>query len=153
MTVPGQLPTSDLAPPDDAATSGATGTAAVQVRADSGITRLAPADGLFLRAEHLVQMQDYARDLTQALGVATGSGVIHGFRAVLDGDTLQVGAGLAVTTAGRPLRTRQTVPIPLRDLIPACDRFWVLEVAEGVPRPFGEENVYGSVCDDPCDAS
>lgn len=137
----------------DAGSADAVGGAAVQVRADSGITSLNPEDGLFLRAEHLRRMQDYARDLVAAVGMAAGSGVVHGYSVVLGADELQVGTGLAMDGSGRPLRSRQNVTLPLVDLVPVPNRFWVLEVAAAAPRPFGEENTYGTICDDPCAAS
>ena len=37
--------------------------------AGGAITRLNPSDGLFLRAEHLRAMEDYASDLALAVGV------------------------------------------------------------------------------------
>ena len=46
--------------------------------AGGAITRLNPADGLFLRAEHLRAMEDYASDLALAVGMAGGPGVVHG---------------------------------------------------------------------------
>ena len=60
------------------------------------IDRLNAFDGLFLRAEHLARMQDYALHLTIALGRGAGGGVAEGFGVGLDGDTLVVDPGLAV---------------------------------------------------------
>ena len=51
--------------------------------AGGGIVRLNPFDGLFLRAEHLEQLQAYARELTHALGQAGGTGVVHGYGVTL----------------------------------------------------------------------
>ncbi|WP_018353275.1 hypothetical protein [Longispora albida] len=117
--------------------------------ASGGITRLNPADGLFLRAEHLTVMQDYARELALSAGLAAGTGVVHGYPLWMDDGELHAGPGLAISPAGRPLRSHQVVKIPLADLVPADDGFWVVEV---VPASwlYGEENVYGNLCEDPC---
>ena len=56
--------------PDSVAVSTATG----------GIRRLNPADGLFLRSEHLNQMQAYSRELALAAGIAGGTGVVYGYQ-------------------------------------------------------------------------
>ena len=39
------------------------------------LTALNPLDGLFLRAEHLAAIQNYARELTRAVSRAGGAGV------------------------------------------------------------------------------
>jgi hypothetical protein len=117
--------------------------------AGSGIARLRPFDGLFLRAEHLERIQAYTRELTRALGLAGGPGVVHGYGLSVSGDTLRVGSGLAVAPDGRPLA--MTVPYS-RDLgdLPAADgQWWVVELL-GDDEPFGVESVYGALCDDPC---
>jgi len=44
------------------------------------LVRFRPQDGIFLRAEHLTVMQTYAAELARAVGIATGSGVVYGFR-------------------------------------------------------------------------
>jgi hypothetical protein len=117
-----------------------------------GITRLNPADGLFLRAEHLAAMQDYARELTLAVGLANGTGVVHGYDVVLSTDhtAVHVSGGLAIDPAGRPLRSRQLAVASLSELQPSVDAFWVVEVT-AASWLFGDEGVFGNLCDDPCD--
>lgn len=118
-----------------------------------GITRLNATDGLFLRAEHLIAMQDYARELAFAAGLANGTGVVYGFTVSLSGDTLEVAPGLAVDPIGRPLRSRKTAVISLLDAPDVGpDGFWVLEVTPA-KWLYGTENVYGNLCDDPCNGS
>lgn len=118
--------------------------------ADSGITRLNPSDGLFLRAEHLARMQDYARELALSVGLAGGSGVVYGYQTELSGSTLTVGAGLAIDPSGRPLRSTSGVELDLNKLPPiANNQFLVVQVIQGEPHLSGTENVYGNLCDDP----
>ncbi|MGR6320744.1 hypothetical protein Q2K19_22075 [Micromonospora soli] len=129
--------------------------------ADSGISRLNAFDGLFLRAEHLVRIQDYARDLVLASGTAGGPGVIEGFR-VTPGKTqepgkqpenwLDISPGLAVDPAGRPLRSREDIRLPLTDeFMPtlADNGFWFIEIYAGTWQ-YGYADVSGSLCDEPC---
>src|SRR4051812_37208461 len=80
-----------------------------------GIDRLNAFDGLFLRAEHLIVMQDYARDLALAVGQACGPGVIEGYGVTLGpkGDTVEIAPGLAVDANGRPLRSTSAISMPL----------------------------------------
>jgi hypothetical protein len=117
--------------------------------AGSGVARLHPFDGLFLRAEHLDRIQAYTRELVRALGQAGGPGVVHGYALSVSGDTLQVGSGLAIAPDGRPLS--MTVPFSkdLSDLTAADGRWWVVELVPA-DEPFGSESVYGALCDDPC---
>ena len=61
--------------------------------ADGGIARLNSTDGLFLRAEHLTAMQDYARELARCAGLAAGSGVVYGYGVSLSGCGTHVRAG------------------------------------------------------------
>jgi hypothetical protein len=125
------------------------------------ITALNPADGLFLRAEHLRTIETYARSLTMALGVGVGTGVVYGFGlSLVDVATstpaLEVQPGLAVNPVGQPLRAESSLHVPLAvdDLEPiAADvGFWVVEV---VPAwwPFGDDKVFGNLCDEPCSGS
>jgi hypothetical protein len=117
-----------------------------------GITRLKPSDGLFLRAEHLTVMEDYALALAQSAALAAGTGVVYGYRAWLDGTTLKVDPGLAIGPDGRPLRSTQEAKVDLSELTVEADGFFVVEV-----RPmswvYGQENAYGNLCDDPCSSS
>ena len=117
--------------------------------AGGGIERVRAFDGLFLRAEHLTRMQDYARDLAGALGVALGPGVVHGFEVTLEDDRVQIDPGLAVAASGRILKSDRAMTIPLADLTPTGNQFWWVEVA-GLDWEFGEEAVQGLLCDEPC---
>ncbi|WP_412543362.1 hypothetical protein R8Z50_13045 [Longispora sp. K20-0274] len=135
--------TSQPDPVLSADTGGAPGTAG------GGITRLRPADGLFLRAEHLIVMQDYARELALSVGLAAGTGVVHGYRVRIEGSDLCVDPGLAISPTGRPLRSWAPVKVALHEFVPVANGFWVVEVAPA-EWLFGEENVYGNLCDDPC---
>ena len=114
-----------------------------------GITRLNPSDGLFLRAHHLTVMEDYALELARSAGVAAGTGVVYGYRAWLDGATLKVDAGLAIGPDGRPLRSWEVAERDVSDLTVEADGFFVVEVTSAI-WDFGQENVYGNLCDDPC---
>jgi hypothetical protein len=115
-----------------------------------GFTRLNPADGLFLRAEHLERMQRYAGDLAAAVGAGLGPGVVYGFtcRFTQQNDAVEATAGLAFA-AGQPLRSGQTLTVSLKGLAPSGDDFWVVEI---VPATwlYGSEPVYGGLCEDPC---
>ncbi|MFK0252428.1 hypothetical protein [Streptomyces sp. NPDC090445] len=117
--------------------------------ADGGIDRLNAFDGLFLRAEHLNLIQDYARELALAVGACAGPGTVEGYEVTVQDGTLRVGAGLAVNAEGRPLRSERLVTIPLTGLTPGLDGFWWVEVAPAT-RDHGEAPVQGSYCDDPC---
>src|SRR5215472_14465640 len=79
----------------------------------TGIRRLNPADGLFLRSEHLNQMQTYSRELALAVGIAGGTGVVYGFGLTLSGSMLSATPGLAIDAAGMPLRTAETITVAL----------------------------------------
>jgi len=119
------------------------------------ITRLNATDGLFLRAEHLAAMQDYARELAFAAGLANGTGVVYGFTVTLSGDAgdkLVISPGLAVDSSGRPLRSRKLAEVSLSGLRPEPDRFWLLKI---VPAEwaYGTEKAFGNLCDDPCNGS
>lgn len=125
------------APEDDDATAG------------GGITRVHAFDGLFLRAEHLERMQDYARELACAVGAAGGDGVVWGYGLALDGTTLQVDPGLAIDSGGRPLRATEPMSVDLSDLELSPERYIVVAVTRA-SWPFGQEAVQGVLCDDPC---
>ena len=121
-----------------------------QTTSDSGLRRLHPADGLFLRAEHLQQIQDYARELSRIGAIAAGTGVAYGFELSVDGSKLQVKPGLAYDPSGQPLRSLTTVTLDLSKLTVRTGRFWVVEVASALPEPAGSEPVFGELCADPC---
>lgn len=116
------------------------------------IGRLNAKDGLFLRAEHLKQMQDYARDLTAAVGMARGSGVVYGFDIEQQAHELVISPGLAIDSAGNPLRSTIPARVPLpKDPAPSGG-FWVVQLS-AAEWPYGDDNVYGAPCDDACNGS
>lgn len=119
------------------------------------ITRLNPADGLFLRGVHLQTIQSYAQELAAAVGTAAGSGVVYGFTATLTGSRLSVGPGLAIDPSGRALRSTGEAVLDLNNP-PAVDAsgngFLVVEVGPAAWE-FGNEKVYGQVCADDCSGS
>lgn len=118
-----------------------------------GITRLNATDGLFLRAEHLAAMQDYARELAFAAGLANGTGVVYGFTVTLSKKKLEILPGLAIDPSGRPLRSSTPATVSLSDLpTTESDSFWVLEISPA-QWDFGTEKAFGSLCDDPCKGS
>lgn len=117
-----------------------------------GIARLNPSDGLFLRAQHLTVMEDYALALAQSAAQATGAGVVYGYRVWLDGMTLKVDAGLAIAPDGRPLRSTNVAELDLSALTVTNDGFYVVEVGPAT-WAYDLENVYGNLCDDPCSNS
>ena len=117
------------------------------------IARLNPFDGLFLRAVHLQQIQLYAQALAQALGLAGGPGVVHGFGLALASEPgkpvsrLDVQPGLAVDADGRILSSDSTVGVDLPG--PGQTLVWRVELVEE-DEPFGQESSYGDICVDPC---
>jgi hypothetical protein len=146
--------TATIKPQPSPAQSAAENSVAV-TSSTGGFTRLHPADGLFLRAEHLNLIQDYARDLALAGGVAGGTGVVYGYGLALDGDELHVSPGLAIDVAGAPARTVEQVTLSLASLdrsVPG--RFWIVEVFAGTDDVLsGSEPLYGELCGDPCAGS
>jgi hypothetical protein len=118
--------------------------------AGGAFERLNPADGLFLRAEHLDKMQQYTTDLAAAVGAGLGPGVAYGFKCTLSEkkDAVQVTGGLAFAK-GQPLRSTQMATASLKELAPTAIDFWVVEI---IPASwsFGSEPVYGGLCEDPC---
>jgi hypothetical protein len=117
------------------------------------IVRLNPTDGLFLKAEHLNQMQNYARALSVAVGLGTGTGLVYGYGLELRGSELTATAGLAINASGYPLQTSETLRISVAaEDQPALDRdgFWVVEISPAEDTT-GTENAYGTVCADPCE--
>ena len=82
------------------------------------LTRLNYFDGKFLRASDLKTEQEYLRQLVWQSNQAGGSGVVHGFDLTLGGgDTLNLGAGLAINPDGRVLLLPQDVSISIQELI------------------------------------
>jgi hypothetical protein len=143
--------TTTLAP--DASASTGTADSASASTASSGIRRLNPADGLFLRSEHLNQMQTYSRELALAVGIAGGTGVCYGYQLSLSGSKLLVTPGLAMDAAGLPLRTGEQVSVELDGLATPAGRFWLVEVIADQPVASDNEPVYGNLCGDPCSGS
>jgi len=126
---------------------------AASASASSGLRRLHPADGLFLRAEHLDQIQTYARDLAHLDALAGGSGVVYGFTLDLDADKQLVGAGsgLAIDPSGQPLRSLGRLEVDLSALERGVSgRVWIIEVVAAAPIPAGNEPVFSSACASPC---
>lgn len=119
----------------------------LQAAPDSGITRLNPSDGLFLRAEHLEGMQGYTSELALAVGLACGSGVVYGYPVTLTDKVLTVGPGLAIDPSGQPLHSTTSVNLTLPDI--TSDQCLVVQVTTGDPYLHGTDNVYGNLCDDP----
>lgn len=122
-----------------------------QITASGGLRSLHPADGLFLRAEHLEQIQTYARELARAVAIASGTGVAYGYGLSLDGTKLYVQPGLAIDPSGRPLRSRDTLTLDLSALTVRGGRFWVVQVGSADPQPAGNEPVFGDLCADSCE--
>jgi uncharacterized repeat protein (TIGR01451 family) len=82
------------------------------------LTRLNYFDGKFLRASDLKAEQDYLRQLVALSNQAGGAGVAHGFDLTLGaGDSIQIGAGLAIDPAGRVLLLPQNTSVNVQELI------------------------------------
>jgi hypothetical protein len=118
------------------------------------MSRLHPANGLFLKAVHLDIMQKYSHSLSAALGVAVGTGVVYGFGLSLQEDKVLVAReGLAITRAGQLLQSGSALRLPLRDeYLPTLgkDDYWLI-VIEPAEELAGSENAYLSVCAEPCE--
>lgn len=92
------------------------------IPADSPLTRLNYFDGKFLRAADLTAEQDYLLRLDAAGNRAGGAGVVHGFDVTLgSGDTLSLGAGLAIAPDGKVLQLPRTVDVGIAALIAASN--------------------------------
>lgn len=117
------------------------------------IIGLNPQDGLFLKAEHLTLIQNYAAALSSALGIAVGTGVVYGYGLAITDQGLTASAGLAVARDGGLLQSGSPLRHRLDDAhLPGLDPdgFWVVEVAAEEDTA-GQENAYGAICADPCD--
>lgn len=117
------------------------------------IVRLNPTNGLFLKAEHLDQIQNYARALSVAVGMGTGAGVVYGYGLQLGSSALTASPGLAFTSSGHALQSSETLKISVAtDDLPALepDGFWVVEILPEEDT-VGAENAYAAVCADPCE--
>ncbi|MFI9386600.1 hypothetical protein [Kutzneria sp. NPDC052558] len=115
-----------------------------------GVTRLNAQDGLFLRAQHLNEMEDYAKALATLVGRGGGPGVVHGYDLSLDQAKLQITPGLAVDHVGMPLVSDQVGSLDLTHLPAAGNTYWRVDLVPGPPVASADENVYGTVCDDAC---
>jgi hypothetical protein len=122
----------------------------------SGLRRLNPEDGLFLRAEHLDQIQQYAEELSRLSTLAAGSGTVYGYELSIrddgaGGSQLRVTPGLAASEEGRLLRSLTTIDVDLGRLeLGVPGRFWVVEVIPAPPVLSGSEPAYTSVCATSC---
>lgn len=117
------------------------------------IIRLNPTDGLFLKSEHLDQIQDYAWAFSLAVGLGTGTGVVYGYGLELGTSALTASAGLAINPSGHPLQSSDTLQLSVAaDDLPNLDPdgFWVVEILPDEDT-IGAENAYGAVCADPCE--
>ncbi|HEU4399465.1 MAG TPA: hypothetical protein VFU54_16725 [Actinomycetota bacterium] len=119
------------------------------VTAGGGIERVNAFDGLFLRAEHLDRIQDYAHELATALGVAGGPGAVEGYGVTVVEGTLVVQPGLAIDAHGRPLRSRRNLTRSLDGLELGDTEFYLVEIRR-TAWDFGSEAVQGVLCEDPC---
>ena len=82
------------------------------------LTRLNYFDGKFLRASDLKAEQDYLRQLVRQSNQAGGAGVAYGYDVTLGGgDTLEIGAGLAIDPQGRVLLLPRETTINIQELI------------------------------------
>jgi hypothetical protein len=82
------------------------------------LTRLNYFDGKFLRASDLKAEQDYLRQLVRQSNQAGGAGVAYGYDVTLgNGDTLEIGAGLAIDPQGRVLLLPQKTTVKIQELI------------------------------------
>lgn len=147
MTITTQPPPS--APPPPPQSEPTTGSGRLAGTAGGGIVRVNAFDGLFLRADHLNRMQDYALQLSTALGVSMGAGTVHGFDVTYQNNSLAVAPGLAVAESGRILESDTLITYDLKDETTAGDDFfWI--VIEPDDWDFGDEPVQGELCDEPC---
>jgi hypothetical protein len=117
--------------------------------AGGGISRVNAFDGLFLRAEHLELMQDYARELATAVGASGGTGTVWGYDLSVRGNLLHVEPGLAVDPDGQPLRASEAMTLDLTGLDLGSDGYALVTVAR-FTWPYGTEPVQGVLCEDPC---
>ena len=87
------------------------------------LKRLNYYDGKFLRAADLALEQGYLRQLVAFSNQGLGAGVAYGYDTVLaDGDTLQIGPGLAFAPGGQVLLLQSTVNQGIQALIDASQK-------------------------------
>lgn len=90
----------------------------VVIPAGTPLTRLNYFDGKFLRASDLKAEQEYLRQLVRQSNQAGGPGVAYGYDVTLgDGDTLDIGPGLAIDAQGRALLLPKETSINIQELI------------------------------------
>ena len=90
----------------------------VVIPAGTPLTRLNYFDGKFLRASDLTAEQEYLRQLVWQSNQAGGPGVAYGYDVTLgDGDTLEIGPGLAIDAQGRALLLPIETSINIQELI------------------------------------
>lgn len=132
-----------LSPP-----AGATGSGVPAAQPDAPLKALNPLDGLFLRAEHLAAIQDYAAGLSRAVARAGGAGVAYGCTATYSGGTVTVSEGLAIAPTGQPLLL--TTDVSAQTPEPGTAPYLVVQLVPHVEPTGSPEQVYGVLCDDPC---
>ncbi len=88
------------------------------IPAGTVLTRLNHFDGMLLRSESLRVEQEYVRTLAALSNVAGGTGIVHGFDAVLQRDGgLVLGPGLAISPSGRPLVLPRRVTLSVQQIV------------------------------------
>jgi hypothetical protein len=88
------------------------------IPAGTVLTRLNHFDGMLLRSESLRVEQEYVRTLAALSNVAGGTGIVHGFDTVLQGDGgLLLGPGLAISPSGRPLVLPRQVGLSVAQIV------------------------------------
>ncbi|HEV7474758.1 MAG TPA: DUF11 domain-containing protein, partial [Pyrinomonadaceae bacterium] len=108
----------------------------VIIPAATPLTRLNYFDGKFLRASDLKAEQDYLRQLVALSNQAGGAGVAHGFDLTQGaGDTIEIGAGLAIDPSGRVLLLPQGTSVNVQELI---------DKSRALQQIFGKTNVLRS---------
>jgi hypothetical protein len=104
------------------------------------LTRLNYFDGKFLRASDLKAEQDYLRQLVRQSNQAGDAGVAFGYDVTLGvGDTLEIGAGLAIDPQGRVLLLPRETTINIQELIEKSRALQSLLQANKVQREGGFE--------------
>jgi hypothetical protein len=88
------------------------------INKNSPLRRLNYFDGKFLRAPDLILEQQALLNQIRLSNQAGGAGVVHGFDVTrVNGDTLDIGPGLAFDAKGRALHMDQSVRLGISELI------------------------------------
>jgi hypothetical protein len=158
---------------DCAATSVTDGVAYIE--SASPLTRLHYFDGKFLKADALSQEQAYHRTRVRLSNQAGGWGVVNGLGIALDGATLSVDGGLAITPAGNFVMNVAGVKADLNELLKVAEpgpvdgnddfqpcvqgspkgttasglQFYEITVGP-IDTLCGNEPVYGKLCESAC---